>query len=105
MKNKKVMLGSILMLVLLTVGLCGCTDVLEANYNVLNDGITMTISGYDGNLRLYVGGDGNDITVTKDVNLSSVIVDGEYNIVRISRGHNVTVDIYKGVNSRLEYYD
>ena len=106
MKNKlKILFVCIVGLVLFSVGLCGCTDVLDANFNVLNDGITMTISSFDGSLRLYVGGDSNNITVGEDVNLSSVIVEGEYNLVRISRGHNASIDIYKGVNSKLEYYD
>jgi len=105
MKNKKIMFVSILMLVIITVGLCGCTGI-DSNLFVQYSGATLTIEGFNEPLKLLVKGEHNDITVSKNVVVRAIFIEGTDNIVRLSKTHiNVTMDYNSDFGNKIVYYD
>jgi len=109
-KTKIKILGLFCALGLLMVGtymLVGCVGRSEDNiFYVLNDGLSLEITGFNGNLTLSILGDSNEITILETVGLDSVEISGSDNIVYVSSSHrNFTRDIKEGLNSKIVVYD
>ena len=110
-KKKTSMVFFVLMLVTTTVFLSGCTNRFDANMNVLDSGLTLSITDINQDaLKLYVQGSDNEILVSKDVFIDSITVDGMNNEIWISHTHeynneNLTINIPDNTKSMVVYYD
>jgi len=112
---KKKVIISLIALMVISVGLLsGCTQTNNTNnQNTKPEIETVTISGMnsvqtvnnrDNPIRLIVSAMGCDITVTKETNLTEVILSGMNSIVRVSHNHSF-ISTINGMNSKIIYYD
>jgi len=110
MNMKKIHIGlfkagvTIGVIIVLTLSLCGCQRSMKSNYFLQSDHAKLTIEDFEGSLKLFVGGHYNEITISKNVNISQLTVEGEHNTVWISRSHHVDTEVYLS-NSKVLYYD
>ena len=108
MKGKnKIILGCLFSLGLL-ISLCllgGCIGEGEDdNFYILNDGLSLEITDFLGNLTLSITGNQNQVKIGENVSLESVKILGSDNIVYVSNNHrNFTTDINEYSNSKIVF--
>lgn len=109
--KKKYLVCIFLTLVITIVGLTGCMDRYNANMNVLDSDLTFKVNDVKNDkLRLFVQGNNNNITISRNIKIESIIVEGMENKIWISQtnkylNENMTINIPENTNSRLFYYN
>ena len=96
-------------IILIAVGLSGCTDEITNEINsktvdITGSYITQTVHDTESPIIIDIVGSYCEITVTEETNLIEIDITGSYNTISVSKSHSYSSDI-TGIDNEIVYYD